>query len=330
MKPATALTLLLLGVASVAVGVQLRPRIEAAPSGSGRLVFPGIADHLAKAQRIVVTGSGKSSTLVREYGRWTLAERGSYPVDLQKIRALLAGLVELRLLEPRTANPASFARLGVDDPAAPSSTALEMTVTGEDDAVLADLLLGHRSQRTQGGLPETVYVRRPAETRAWLAEGRIPANADPQSWITRDIIDISADRMAHITVTHGSDTLNFTRSGDGMALANPSAGKLDAYRLGEVGKALQGVTLADVRPMPLSQVLPGLPVGKAVFTTTDGLVIEVAVAREGKTLLANFTTHGTGAEAMQGLAAWAFELPAWRQTALVPALSDLVAAEPAK
>lgn len=326
MKPVTAFALLLLGAASVAGGLQLRPRIEATPQGAGRLMFPGIAEGLARAQRIVVTGSGKSSTLVRQDGRWTLAERGSYPVQPQKMRALLAGLTELRLLEPRTADPVSFARLGVDDPATPSSTAVAMKVSAGDGTVLADLLLGHRSQRSQGGLPETVYVRRPAETRVWLAEGRIPADADPQSWLIRDILDISADRIAHITVIHGTDKLDFTRSGDAMMLANPPAGKLDEYRLGEVAKALEGVTLADVRP----GALPGTPAGNAIVTTTDGLVITVSVSREDQKLWASFTASGIGAETLQGLQGWAFQLPEWRQAALVPALSDLIGAEPAK
>ncbi len=326
MKPITALALLLLGAASVAVGVQLRPRIEATPQGAGRLMFPGIAEGLARAQRIVVTGSGKTSTLLRQDGRWTLAERGSYPVQPQKMRSLLAGLVELRLLEPRTANPASLARLGVDDPASPSSTAVAMKVTTEDGTVMADLLLGHRSQRSQGGLPETVYVRRAAEARAWLAEGRIPADADPQSWLIREVIDIPADRMAHITVTHGADAIEFARSGDGMVLANPPAGKLDEYRLREVSKALEGVTLADVR----RGALPGTSVGNTVFTTTDGLMIEVSVSREDKQLWASFTARGTGAETLQGLAGWAFQLPEWRQAALVPVMTDLIGPEPAK
>jgi hypothetical protein len=326
MKPTTAIALLLLGAATVAAGVQLRPRVEAMPQGAGHLMFPGIADRLDRAQRIVVTGSGKTSTLVRQDGRWTLAERGSYPIQPPKMRSLLAGLVELRLLEPRTADPASLARLGVDDPASPSSTAVAMKVTTEDGTVLADLLLGHRSQRSQGGLPETVYVRRPAETRTWLAEGRIPGDADPQSWLIREVIDIPADSVAHIAVSHGMEKIEFVRSGDGMVLANPPAGKIDEYRLGEVAKALEGVTLADVRRGPL----PGQSVGNVVFTTTAGLVIDASVAREDKQLWASFAAHGTGAEALQGLAGWAFHLPEWRQTALVPAISDLIGPEPVK
>jgi hypothetical protein len=326
MKAVTALVLVVLGTASIAAGLQLRPHNEATPAGSGQPVFPGIANVLTKATKVRITGSGKSSTLEQKNGVWTLAERGSYPVQPSKLRTLFAGLVELRLIEPRTADPDSFARLGVDDPAKPGSTAVLMQVDSDAGAPLAELISGHRSQRSQGGLPETVYVRRPAEQRAWLAEGRLPADSDPQAWLIREVIDIPASRIAAVVVDHGGQKLSFVRNGESMVLAEPPPGKLDSYRVDEVGRALEGVTLADVRRGPL----PGAAIGKSVFKTTDGLVIEISVAREDKHLWARFTASGKGAETYAGLTGWAYELPEWRQTALAPANADLIEAEPVK
>lgn len=326
MRPMTAIALLLLGIGSMAGGLALRPSAEATSPGAGQPVFPNIAASLDTATTVAMASAGKTSTLVRRDGRWTLAERGNYPVQPQRLRSLFAGLVELRLLEPRTANGASLGRLGVDDPANPASTAISLKVSAESGTALADLLLGHRSQRSQGGLPETVYVRRPSEARAWLAEGQIPADADPQSWLIREILDIPAEKIAHVTVSHDGKALEFARNGDTLALANPPDGKLDEYRVGEVAKALEGLTLADVRP----GALPGTQVGRSVFTTTDGLVIEIAATREDKLLWASLAAHGPGAEKLAHLAGWAFQLPQWRQTALVPANADMLSTEPAK
>jgi hypothetical protein len=326
MRTATAAVLLLLGLASVAGGVAMRPRAEATPAGSGQPVFPGIATALDTASTVSIASAGKASTLVRRDGKWTLAERGNYPVQPQKMRSLFAGLVELRLLEPRTADPASFARLGVDDPTTKSSTAVSLKVAADGGAVLADILLGHRSQRSQGGLPEAVYIRRPTETRAWLAEGGIPADADPQSWLIREILDIPAERIAHVTVSHDDEKLEFARAGEGMTLSNPPEGKLDEYRVTEVGKALENLTLADVR----QGSLPGTPVGKAIFTTTDGLSIEINVSRDEKLVWANFAATGNGAQSLSNLSGWAYQLPEWRQTSLVPTAKDLIATESTK
>lgn len=326
MRALTASVLLVLGIASVAGGLALRPRAEPTPIGAGQPVFPGIATKLDTASTIALASAGKASTLVRKDGRWTLAERGNYPVQPEKLRSLFAGLVELRLLEPRTGDPASLARLGVDDPAKPSSTAVSLKVLADGDIVLADILLGHRSQRSQGGLPETVYVRRPTEARAWLAEGRVPTDADPQSWLIREILDIPAGRIAGVTVSHDGAPLEFHRMADALALSNPPEGKLDEYRVSEVAKALEGLTLADVRAGPL----PGTPAGKAKFTTTDGLSIDIAVSREDKTVWASFSATGTGAQAYSNLSGWAYQLPEWRQASLVPTEHDLLTTEPAK
>ena len=52
--------------------------------------------------------------------------------------------------------------------------------------------------RTQGNVPEEIYVRRPDDNQSWLAEGSLQADADPQLWLDRDIMNIGhdADRLA--------------------------------------------------------------------------------------------------------------------------------------
>jgi hypothetical protein len=59
-------------------------------------------------------------------------------------------------------------------------------------------------------------------------------------------------------------------------------------------------------------------------------MIEIAVAKDEKQLWASFTARGPGAEALSNLSGWAFQLPEWRQTALVPTVADLMSSEPAK
>ena len=43
---------------------------------------------------------------------------------------------------------------------------------------IVELVTGRRRVRTQGDVPESIYVRRPAETQAWLAEGRLKGRED--------------------------------------------------------------------------------------------------------------------------------------------------------
>ncbi len=331
MKLSTAATLAILGVASVTGAVLIHPQPLAAPAGSGQLVFPGLAKTLPQATRIRITGGAstgdiKTTTLELKDGHWGIAERGGYPAQPQKMRELFAGLSDLKLLEPRTSNPASFARLGVDDPNTPNSTANLIRVENTGGQSMATLILGHRSQRSAGGLSETVYVRRPDQTQSWLAEGQIPADSDPQAWLVREIANIPHASLAEIVVQRGADHMDFTRKGDAFIIAAPPPGKLDDYKVEQIGSALEGLTLSDVRPGKL----PGTPLGTTVFTTTDGLVLTVTVNKDDKTVWASFAATGKGAEVYKPLAGWAYQLPEWRQSALMPAASEMVSAEPPK
>ncbi|MFC7693621.1 DUF4340 domain-containing protein [Paeniroseomonas aquatica] len=138
--------------------------------------------------------------LLRQGEAWVLPDRGNYPVRPEKLREMLVGLTELRLVEARTADRAQLDRLGVDDPARPGSTAVLLRILGPQDQPIAELVVGRRRVRTQGNVPETIYVRRPAEAQAWLAEGRLAVDADPQLWVDRDIANFPQDRIRRVVV----------------------------------------------------------------------------------------------------------------------------------
>ena len=109
--------------------------------------------------------------LLRQGEAWVLPDRGNYPVRPEKLREMLVGLTELRLVEARTADRAQLDRLGVDDPARPGSTAVLLRILGPQDQPIAELVVGRRRVRTQGNVPETIYVRRPARPRPGWPRG---------------------------------------------------------------------------------------------------------------------------------------------------------------
>ena len=146
---------------------------------TGGLAFPGLAPKLAQASRIEVTHQATTLVVARDGDRWGLADRGGYPVQGSKVRELTSGLAELRLVEPRTSDPAEYGRLGVDDATGKTATSNLLRMLDAAGNPLAALIVGHRRVRTQGDVPETIYVRRPGEAQAWLAEGRLPVDADP-------------------------------------------------------------------------------------------------------------------------------------------------------
>jgi len=326
MKPATAFVCAVLGAAAVTGALYLRPPSAPIVAGQGDLVFPGLAEQLPDATRLSIISATNSVLMVRQTDHWSIADRDFYPAQTPKLRQFFAGLADLKLREPRTADPALFARIGVDDPATKGSTAILVKVESTNGDVLAQVILGHRSLRSQGGLPESVYIRRPGEEQSWLAEGKLAADADPQAWLPRDIVSIAHDKIAHVVVTRGASRVELAGAGGKFSLVGPPPGKIDDVRVDETGQALENLTLADVKKGDL----PGTTQGQAVFTTTDGLAIAVTLAKDGKQVWASFAASGPGADAYKDLLGWAFELPEWREASLLPALADIVTAPTAK
>ncbi len=334
--------LLLLGGAAVAAvggALLLTPQTPTAPQPSETaLAFPGLAQRLANATTIEVRRND-ATLVVRKAGEaWVLPSKADHPVRPEKVRELLVGLTELRLAEPRTANPEMLERLGLNDPAQPGSTASHLRVLDSQGGVIAELVIGRRRVRVQGNVPESVYVRRANENQAWLGEGRLPLDGDPNLWIDRDLANIARERVLSLTVTRAGEAplvVRKDRDADGkLAVVNPAeAGEMDEISLDEIARAFEFLTFLDVRR---AAEIPGERVGTGAFELTDNLRITATVNKDGETIWVMLSAEGD--EEARRLdnrwRGWAYQVGQWKEKALVPRLEDLrkqppAAAEPA-
>jgi hypothetical protein len=297
---------------------------------AGSLMFPDLAPRLQQATRIEIVHQGKPMDIDRQPdGSWGLADRDLYRVQESKLRGMLTALTELRLVEPRTADPAAFARLGVEDPAGAGANSSLLRVLDQAGKPIVALIVGHRRVRTQGNVPEQVYVRRPGEDQAWLAEGSLQVDADPQLWFDRDIMNIEHGRIASVAATRGTDTSTLRQEDGTLVLTDPADHpKLDDYRVEDVGRALESLTFQDVQS---DRTPVGEETGHAVFTTSDGLAVTVRVFHADKDILARFAVAAGDAARQEAdrlqsrLAGWTYRLGAWKEKALDPRLDELKA-----
>jgi hypothetical protein len=324
--------LLLLGgaaAASVAAIVLLTPEEanDIAPSGAN-LAFPGLAARLNDARSIEVRRHDGTLTVARQGAdTWVLPDRANYPVRPEKLREILVGLTELRLTEPRTANAEQLDRLGLEDPARPGATSSLLRVLDGTGAPIAELVIGRRRVRTQGNVPESVYVRRPNETQAWLAEGRLPVDGDPQLWIDRDLANIPRDRVRRVTIRRtGEPELVLARAGEVDAklevVAPADPPPLDEVSLDEVGRAFEFLTFLEVRP---EQGTPGTLLGESRFELTDSLAILTRPHLDGETLWVRLEAEGDAEAARLNARwrGWAYQVGQWKEKAFLPRLADL-------
>lgn len=325
--------LLLGGAAAASLGAALLLRPEGESEGSfapGALAFPGLAARLTQATRVELRRGAQTTTLTRHGEQWRIVESRNYAARPERVREMLTGLTELRLVEERTSDPAQLARLGVEDPAAEGSTAALLRVLDAQGAPIAELVLGRRRVRTQGNLPESIYVRRPAEARAWLAEGRIVADADPNLWIDRDIASLAPPRLRRVEIARaGEAPLVLAREGEVDApldiITPENAPAADRVALDEVGRAFDMLSFVEVRP---AAEIPGEALGEARFLYTDDVTVTVWPQRDGELLWIRLRAEGLSIEARQlqmRWEGWAYQVGLWKEKAFVPKLEDLLA-----
>ncbi|MFL5252665.1 MAG: DUF4340 domain-containing protein [Rhodopila sp.] len=334
MRPSTVGILVVLGVIALAGGWYFGPGsvpAERTASPRGALMFPNLAPQLKDAAQVEIVHQGKTLTLQkRPDGGWGVAPLHDYPLQETKLRGMLTALTELRLTEPRTSDPAQYARLGLEDPAKPESNSDLLRVLDASGKPIAAVIIGHRRVRSQADVPEETYVRRPDDNQAWLAQGSLSADADAAQWLDRNLLNIVADKIQSVSV--GDDALVFERKDGTFALRQPADHPpLDNYKVEDVNRALEKLTLMSVKT---DAEAPTDATGKGNFVTTDGLAIKATVFHADKEVWARFAVLGDNkAEADKlnaRLAGWTFQIPNWKEKALVPTLDDLKAAEPKK
>lgn len=326
--------LLLSGAAAAVVAgvVLLTPdTLPVPPPSEAVLAFPGLAGRLSRAARIEVLKHDSALVVERNGDEWVLPSKAGYPVRPERVRELLTGLTELRLVEQRTANPEMLERLGLEDPARPGATSQHLRVLDANGAVIAELILGRRRVRTQGNLPEAIYVRRVGEYQSWLAEGRLAVDADPQLWLDRDLANIPRERVRRVVVQRtGDPELVLTRPGEPdaqLAITQPAdAPPVDETSLDEVGRAFEFLNFLDV----LREAdAPGSGLGQSRFELTDNLAVTVRVHKAGEAVWIILAAEGDAEAARLNARwrGWAFQVGPWKEKAFLPRLADLVRQE---
>jgi hypothetical protein len=332
MTSRTLVALVIVGILAMAggwyFGTAVRPGEQQSYSG-GRLMFPDLAPKLRDAERVEITHQGKTMAIAKHGDTWGLVDRGGYVVQPSKLRGMLTGLTELRLVEQRTTDPEQFNRLGLEDPNGKTGTSNLLRLLDASGKPIVALVVGHRRVRTQGNVPEQVYVRRPDENQTWLAEGSLQVDADPQLWLERDIMNIDHARIAGVAVTHGDETLELARDGQKLAMKAPAEHPpLDDYKVDDVDRGLELLNFQDVQT---DKEPVGDKIGQSVYTTSDGLAVTATVFKGEKDIWARFAATGSEktkdeADRLNArLAGWTYQLGAWKQKALVPSLDDLKA-----
>ncbi len=244
---------------------------------------PVFADLGNRANDVAVVRTSDASgtvTIERSGDGWTLAERGGFPVDFEKVQEAVLSLVRLEIDEPKTKRPENHAQLGVADPTAPDSSSKLVELKDASGAVLAALVIGDTKQRER---TTSVFVRRAGEDQVYLCNASLSFASDPKEWLDREIVRIDRERVQSVQVAHANgEEVVLERSAENetqFEVANLPAGRKPKFAgvATSAGTALSYLALDDVRP--LADVdFEAEPIARTVYRCKDGLILTADTA----------------------------------------------------
>lgn len=264
------------------------PAAPAATDASGP-ALPTLVARINDAAEVAVRRPSGSFTFRRTSEGWGLAEKADYPVNIENVRAMIIALADLKLVEAKTANPALYARIGVQDvaagagadEAAAESQHVQIDVRDSAGAALGSVILGTQKW---GSTPE-VFMRRAGEAQSWLARGRVDVPSDQMAWVDKAAVNIPRDRVRRATITHpAGESITVSRGSrqmpslmvesipDGRELTTPGAGD-------QIGNLLSYLSFDDVAPATTIDLAAGEPGSRAVVHLFDGLLVTVSTAK---------------------------------------------------
>lgn len=240
---------------------------------AGSPMFPDLARRQEKIDGIRVLGAGNVVlvTLTKQHGVWRLRERDDWPADAGKVTQALFLLTQTRLLEPRTADPSQYAKIGVEALNDRWAQGEELRLDGGGPPLR--VLIGHDHVNHDGN-----YVRIADARQSWLTDRLLDIPRDPLEWLDHHLIDRPLSRIEQVQI----------ESADGNSYA--LAFRDDRFRLIDAPSAAMGDSHAGDAMAGFLEQLDFDDVanddGKAVaerkvhFLGIDGVSVEIDAWRD--------------------------------------------------
>jgi hypothetical protein len=327
--------LLVAGAAVIAFAIWLSSRRHLDRDlAAGQLVLPGLEQNVNGVTTVSLKkGDATHATLKKDGSTWSVGER-DWPADMSKVRKLLLDLGALNIVEEKTRLPANYPALGVEDVSTPKATGTLVDVVTPTRTW--GLIIGKSSGAKSG------YVRVAGTPQSLLAAPLLSVEADPKMWLETDLIDLPAQRVREVA-ERPAQGAPFSASRDKKEQPNFTVSPLPKGRqltgpgaADSMASALSALTLEDVRK---AGAATDTQASRVVFSTFDGLEVEVTGRKDGTHALIAITTRSTAAATAaeaQKLDArfkgWEFEIPDYKYAAIFPPLDQLLTKppEPAK
>ena len=334
------------GVALVATGAAIASQYGAytVQRPTDASFFPALQADPGAVARLVVTTPRYNLELAKNGDGWVVASQGNYPVNSTQVMNLVDGLASLRPFEAKTANPALYPEVWVEEPGSEGAASSYLSAENAAGEPLGSMIVGKISNSIGFNPLGGTFVRKPGEEQVWLAEGRVGIPLALTDWF-QQIVHVSGPDLRRITVREGGEVV-FEAAKVDIALGryelvsvqNPGIeGDIIASdsNVKQMGQGVVSTTFDQARAA--SDVAFADTDRIVTFETAKGLTLSVQLHEQDGVVWAKYTA--TAPEGSEGVAQaaqitertrdWAFKLPAYRLNPLRLAVASLVEPKPA-
>ncbi len=214
-------------------------------------LIEGLDERVNDVAALEIIQGEDATTLERSGESWSVVQRGGYPAKFEAIKGLLVKMVDLKVLEPKTSRPENYAKLGVQDPGPDQAEPKRLILRDASGSQIQNLIVGNTQFR---GNSRQLYVRLSDDPQVFLVEGEINAQADPTTWIEREIVKLESGEVDTVDVRHADgeqySLKRYDASSAQFTLADIPLGRTEKHEgvANSVATALSFLSLEDVRP----------------------------------------------------------------------------------
>jgi hypothetical protein len=235
-------------------------RLEGAPMRS--LLLPKLAT--GEVRKIRLHEDKTQVNLAVEGDRWVLQERSGYPAAFDKIKQVVQGLSELKILGKTPVGKTALPELYLQPPdeAEPGRSGLLVELLNDKGEALASFVAGRgvessggaSSGNFMGGPGEQRFVRIPADKdTAWIvsAESMGELTPDAAQWIDKSFLNVANIKSVEVTFKDAANSWKAEKKDKASAFefaGAPSGEALDTAKASALDTVLSGATFTDVLP----------------------------------------------------------------------------------
>lgn len=234
----------------------------------GQPFFPEFTDpNVARTLEVVTfdeqTGSAVPFKVTFQKNAWTIPSHHNYPADARdRLAKTAAGVIEIKKDDFRTDSAADHEACGVIDPLETETASLagrgqRVTIKGENEIVLADLIIGKPVE----GRDKVRFVRVPGQKRVYTSRVDVDISTKFGDWIETDLLQASKDEFDHIVLRDYSvnertgkvderDRIVLEKHGEWTIPGMRKDEEIAAPKLNELLGALDELKIEGVRPKP--------------------------------------------------------------------------------